>query len=49
MDTHALTMEHLYDTVFVMDYLSIQSADEVSAVSNQIKNIIDLKNFLNNQ
>jgi hypothetical protein len=42
-------MEHLYDTVFLMDYLSIQIADEVSAVSNQIKNIIDLKNFLNNQ
>lgn len=49
MDTKALTMEHMYDTVFIMDWLSIQIADEVSAVSNQIKNIIDLKNFLTNQ
>lgn len=49
MDTKALTMEHVYDTVFVMDWLSIQIAHEVGAVSNQIKNIIDLKNFLNNQ
>ena len=49
MDVKALTMEHMYDTVFVMDWLSLQLAHEVSAVSNQIKNIIDLKNFLNNQ
>lgn len=49
MDTKALTMEHMYDTVFLMDWLSIQIAHEVGAVSNQIKNIIDLKNFLNNQ
>ena len=49
MDVKALTMEHMYDTVFLMDWLSIQLAHEVSAVSNQIKNIIDLKNFLNNQ
>lgn len=49
MDTKALSMEHMYDTVFVMDWLSIQIAHEVGAVSNQIKNIIDLKNFLTNQ
>lgn len=49
METKALSMEHLYDTVFLMDWLSIQIAHEVGAVSNQIKNIIDLKNFLTNQ
>ena len=49
MDVKALTMEHMYDTVFLMDWLSLQLAHEVSAVSNQIKNIIDLKNFLTNQ
>lgn len=49
MDVKALSMEHMYDTVFLMDWLSLQIAHEVSAVSNQIKNIIDLKNFLNNQ
>lgn len=48
-DAKALTMEHLYDTVFLLDWVSLQLADEVGAVSNQIKNIIDLKNFLNNQ
>jgi hypothetical protein len=32
--------------VFLLDWVSLQIADEVSAVSNQIKNIIDLKDYL---
>lgn len=49
MDTKAATMAHIYDTIFLLDWLSLQIADSVGAVSNQIKNIIDLKNFLNSK
>lgn len=46
MDTEALSIEHLYDTVYAMDWMSLQLAHKVGAVSNQIKNIIKLKEFL---
>ncbi len=49
LDVKPVTIETIFDVVFVMDWVSLQIADEVGAVSNQIKNIIDLKNFLSNQ
>lgn len=49
LDVKPMSIENIYDVVFVMDWVSLQIADEVVAVSNQIKNIIDLKNFLSNQ
>jgi len=49
MKTSAVTMEHIYDMVYLLDWLSLQIAHKVGAVSNQIKNIIDLKNFLNSK
>ncbi len=49
MKVNELTMDHLFDSVFLLDWVSLQIADEVSAVSNQIKNIIDLKNFLSSK
>lgn len=49
LDVKPMSIEHIFDVVFVMDWVSLQIADEVVAVSNQIKNIIDLKNFLSNQ
>jgi len=42
-------MSHIFDTVFLLDWVSLQIAHGVNAVSNQIKNIIDLKNFLNSK
>ncbi len=49
METKAANMSHIYDTVFLLDWVSLQIAHSVNAVSNQIKNIIDLKNFLNSK
>lgn len=49
LDVKPITMENVFEVVYVMDWVSLQIADEVGAVSNQIKNIIDLKNFLSNQ
>jgi hypothetical protein len=40
------SISHIIEMVFLLDWVSIQIADEVSAVSNQIKNIIDLKDYL---
>jgi hypothetical protein len=40
------SISHIIEMVFLLDWVSIQIADEVSAVSNQIKNIIDLKEYL---
>jgi glucose/mannose-6-phosphate isomerase len=47
METKAASMTHIYDTVYLLDWVSLQIAHSVNAVSNQIKNIIDLKNHLN--
>lgn len=49
LDTKAATMVHIYDTVYLLDWVSLQIAHSVNAVSNQIKNIIDLKNFLSSK
>lgn len=49
LDVKPMTLEHLFEVIYVMDWVSLQLADEVVAVSNQIKNINDLKNFLSNQ
>lgn len=49
LDVKPISIETIYDVVFVMDWVSLQLADEVVAVSNQIKNIIDLKNFLSSK
>lgn len=49
LDVKPMSIEHIFEVVFVMDWVSLQIADEVVAVSNQIKNINDLKNFLSNQ
>ncbi len=49
LDVKPVTMDSIYEVVYVMDWVSLQIADEVAAVSNQIKNIIDLKNFLSKQ
>jgi glucose/mannose-6-phosphate isomerase len=49
LDVKPISIETIYEVVFVMDWVSLQLADEVVAVSNQIKNINDLKNFLSNQ
>ncbi len=43
------TMSHIFDTVYLLDWVSLQIAHSVNAVSNQIKNIIDLKNFLSSK
>jgi hypothetical protein len=43
------SISHLIEMVFLLDWVSIQIADEISAVSNQIKNIIDLKEFLSSK
>ena len=43
------SISHIIEMVFLLDWVSIQIADEISAVSNQIKNIIDLKDFLNSK
>jgi hypothetical protein len=40
------SISHIIEMVFLLDWVSLQIADEVSAVSNQIKNIIDLKDYL---
>jgi hypothetical protein len=40
------SISHIIEMIFLLDWVSIQIADEVSAVSNQIKNIIDLKEYL---
>jgi glucose/mannose-6-phosphate isomerase len=40
------SISHIIEMVFLLDWVSIQIADEISAVSNQIKNIIDLKEYL---
>jgi hypothetical protein len=40
------SISHIIEMVFLLDWVSLQIADEVSAVSNQIKNIIDLKGYL---
>jgi hypothetical protein len=40
------SISHIIEMVFLLDWVSLQIADEVSAVSNQIKNIIDLKEYL---
>ena len=42
------SISHIVEMVFLLDWVSIQIADEISAVSNQIKNIIDLKDYLTN-
>lgn len=49
LDSKPINIENIYEVVFLMDWVSLQIADEVGAISNQIKNIIDLKNFLSNQ
>jgi hypothetical protein len=43
------SISHIIEMVFLLDWVSIQIADEVSAVSNQIKNIIDLKEYLSSK
>jgi len=43
------SISHIVEMVFLLDWVSIQIADEVSAVSNQIKNIIDLKDYLSSK
>jgi len=43
------SISHIVEMVFLLDWVSIQIADEISAVSNQIKNIIDLKDYLSSK
>ena len=40
------SISHIVEMIFLLDWVSIQIADEISSVSNQIKNIIDLKEYL---
>ncbi len=46
LDIKPMTVQNIYDVVYVMDWVSLQIADEVVAISNQIKNINSLKSFL---
>ena len=43
------SISHIVEMIFLLDWVSIQIADEISSVSNQIKNIIDLKEYLSSK
>lgn len=40
------TLTHLIDNIYLLDWLSLQIANELGAVSNSIENINQLKNYL---
>ncbi len=41
------TLNHLFDKIYLLDWFSLALADKVGAVSNEIENINQLKEFLN--
>lgn len=49
LDVKPMSIDHVFDVVFLMDWVSLQIADEVVAVSNQIPNINNLKNYLSSK